>query len=46
MIADDFSHVDARGPEKIVTVADPRSGMRGALVIGNTPGAWAWAARA
>jgi glutamate dehydrogenase (NAD(P)+) len=36
MIADDFSHVDEWGPEKIVTVADPRSGMRGVLVIDNT----------
>jgi glutamate dehydrogenase (NAD(P)+) len=36
VIADDFSHVDAWGPEKIVTVADPRSGMRGVLVIDNT----------
>ena len=36
MIVDDFSHVDEWGPEKIVTVADPRSGMRGVLVIDNT----------
>jgi glutamate dehydrogenase (NAD(P)+) len=36
MISDDFSHVDEWGPEKVVTVADPRSGMRGVLVIDNT----------
>ncbi|GAA0308877.1 glutamate dehydrogenase (NAD(P)+) [Kineococcus aurantiacus] len=36
MIADDFSHVDEWGPEKVVTVAEPRSGMRGVLVIDNT----------
>lgn len=33
---EDFSHVDEWGPEKIVTVADPKSGMRGVLVIDNT----------
>ena len=36
MIRDDFSHIDEWGPEKIVTVAEPRSGMRGVLVIDNT----------
>jgi glutamate dehydrogenase (NAD(P)+) len=36
VIADDFSHVDEWEPEKIVTVADPRNGMRGVLVIDNT----------
>ncbi|WP_432563905.1 Glu/Leu/Phe/Val family dehydrogenase [Kineococcus sp. SYSU DK003] len=33
---DDFSHVDDWGPEKVVTVADPRIGMRGVLVIDNS----------
>jgi glutamate dehydrogenase (NAD(P)+) len=36
MTDDDFLHVDEWGPEKVVTVADPRSGMRGVLVIDNT----------
>ena len=36
MVHDDFSHVDEWGPEKVVTVAEPRSGMRGVLVIDNT----------
>ena len=33
---DDFGIVDAWGPEKIVTVSDHRTGMRGVLVIDNT----------
>ncbi|MEV4644289.1 Glu/Leu/Phe/Val dehydrogenase dimerization domain-containing protein [Saccharopolyspora sp. NPDC049357] len=36
MSLDDFSHADEWGPEKIVTVADTRTGMRGVLVIDNT----------
>ncbi|GAB3288124.1 Glu/Leu/Phe/Val family dehydrogenase [Parasphingorhabdus pacifica] len=36
MNMDDFSHADEWGPEKIVTVADTRIGMRGVLVIDNT----------
>jgi hypothetical protein len=36
MSLDDFSHADQWGPEKIVTVADTRTGMRGVLVIDNT----------
>ncbi|MFI6575889.1 Glu/Leu/Phe/Val dehydrogenase [Nocardiopsis sp. NPDC050513] len=36
MRLDDFSHADAWGPEKIVTVSDTRTGMRGVLVIDNT----------
>ncbi|MEV6227799.1 Glu/Leu/Phe/Val dehydrogenase dimerization domain-containing protein [Saccharopolyspora shandongensis] len=36
MMLDDFSHADEWGPEKIVTVADTRTGMRGVLVIDNT----------
>jgi glutamate dehydrogenase (NAD(P)+) len=36
MISDDFSSIDEWGPEKVVVVADPRSGMRGVLVIDNT----------
>jgi glutamate dehydrogenase (NAD(P)+) len=33
---DDFSFADDWGPEKVVTVTDPKTGMRGALVIDNT----------
>ena len=33
---DDFSLADDWGPEKVVAVADPKTGMRGALVIDNT----------
>ena len=36
MSLDDFSHADEWGPEKVVTVADTRTGMRGVLVIDNT----------
>ena len=36
MMRDDFSDVDEWGPEKVITVAEPRSGMRGVLVIDNT----------
>ncbi|MDA2804184.1 Glu/Leu/Phe/Val family dehydrogenase [Nocardiopsis suaedae] len=36
MRLDDLSHADAWGPEKIVTVSDTRTGMRGVLVIDNT----------
>jgi glutamate dehydrogenase (NAD(P)+) len=28
---DDFSFADEWGPEKVVTVTDPKTGMRGAL---------------
>lgn len=33
---DTFGHVDEWGPEKIVSVSDHRTGMRGVLVIDNT----------
>jgi glutamate dehydrogenase (NAD(P)+) len=36
VITDDFSHADDWGPEKIVTMSDTRTGMRGVLVIDNT----------
>lgn len=36
MIHDDFSHIDEWGPEKVIIVADARTGMRGVLVIDNT----------
>jgi glutamate dehydrogenase (NAD(P)+) len=35
MLKDDFSHIDEWGPEKVVTVADPRTAC-GVIVIDNT----------